>query len=159
MLELACASKRTRQVDAQSRPSIGSRLSTRTLTRFQRLASGSESKRSSLPPSRVTHPRRFPTNSTRCAILRDFALERLGQTPHQFLTVKEHSHLSVQSRTCSHASPHCLRSALSAHAARPLSALRARGRLDFVDFDAGLEQRFAVALVFGVDRNSVRGSQ
>src|SRR5262245_17239727 len=57
----------------QSRPSIGSQLSTWTLIRFERLDSGSESKRTSLPPSRVTHPRRFLASSTRyafCAISR-----------------------------------------------------------------------------------------
>ena len=51
--------------DVQSRFSIGSQLSTRTLMRFERLALGSESKRTSLPPLRVTHPRRFPASSTR----------------------------------------------------------------------------------------------
>jgi hypothetical protein len=32
----------------------------------------------------------------------------------------------------------------------------ASGWLEFVEFDAGLEQRFAVELVFRVDRNSIR---
>ena len=56
--------------DAQSRPSIGSELSTRTLTRFQRVASGSES--SGLP----CHPRGSPTRGGFPRVRRDMRSAR-----------------------------------------------------------------------------------
>jgi hypothetical protein len=82
--------------EAQSRSSIGSQLSTRTLMRFHQtgLGLGVEADLlftlASHPPEVVSH--KF--DAIRFVV--DIAPGRLGQTLHQLRTIEEHTHLGVQ---------------------------------------------------------------
>ena len=105
---------------------------------------------------------------------RELAFGLLGQTLRQRRTVVEHTHLRVQFARArieivgaDETNPAVEGERLRVQAPRARSGrfakapleLGAGGRLDLVEFDAGLDQRLAVELVFGVDRHAVGGSQ
>src|SRR6478672_5124336 len=107
----------------------------------------------------------------------DIALGVHRQTLREPRTIEEQTHLGVQFararieivgpdktnppvegeglgvQTCT------ARPGRSAEATRSPLVEGASGRLEFVEFDAGLDQRFAIELVFCVHRNSIRCSQ
>src|SRR4029079_6925013 len=104
----------------------------------------------------------------------EIALGRFRQTPRQRRTVEQHTHFSVQfararieivgaDETNAAIEGKRLRmqttNARSGRFAKAPLELGAGGRLNLVEFDAGLDQRFAVELVFGVTRRSVAESQ
>ena len=104
----------------------------------------------------------------------EIALGLSGQTPRQRRTVEEHTHFRVQfararieivgaDETNPAVEGKRLRmqapNARSGRFAKAPLELGAGGRLDLIEFDAGLDQRLAVELVFGVDRHPVGGSQ
>src|SRR6476659_6321634 len=104
---------------------------------------------------------------------RELAFGLRGQTLRKRRTVEEHPHLCVQfarawieivgaDETNPAVEGERLRvqapNARSGRFAKAPRGLGAGSRLNLVEFDAGLDQRLAVELIFGVNRYSVRGS-
>ena len=160
--------------DAQSSHSIGSQLITWALMRFMRSVVGLGVVAHFLV-ALARHPdEAIAIEFHAIRVPRELAFGLRGQTLRKQRTVEEHAHLRVQfarawieivgaDETNPAVEGERLRvqapNARSGRFAKAPLELGAGGRLDLVEFDAGLDQRLAVELIFGVDRHPVGGSQ